>query len=480
MRSRFSEGDYDALGNLTSRTSKLGSSNVNNDVGTLSYTPTTANNAGVHAVTAAGGNAYRYDKYGNMTSRAGDTIEYNVFNKPTRITGSGTSGTTTIDYDANHDRFRETNGSTVTYTFVGGLYEEVVEGATTTQKAYVDGVILNTKVLNSGTQGSNDTLYLHTDNLGSVEAYSDRLGAFVSRMSFSDWGKRQQSDWKNTTSSLSDLPTANGYTGHHQLDQHKLVHMGGRVYDPSLGRFMSADLFVQSPYSSQSFNRYTYVSNNPMSRVDPTGYLDIPDNIDITGFRCPVCDQASSAANNAYSSMYSNSLGSGSLGNMGSGTTFDPKNLLDTANDYYGYDSSPEGLKATFGDGPDGVMEIKITVPREEKNGKGDYKNNLSDLGFDSKLLDDFGNWHFGVVAAAHGFNLEGSMYGAGWYQVMKQGRGNKDDLATATIILQATAGGYSLPDSVARQWTRSGFTWGDNPGDSINIMNGWDYYHAK
>jgi len=266
---RYNNYDYNELGNLTSRVSKLGSSNVNDDVGVLSYAPTSVNNAGVHAVTAAGTNTYRYDKYGNMTSRGTDTIEYNVFNKPIRI--SGTGGTTTIDYDANHDRFRETNDSTVTYTFAGGLYEEVVAGTTTTQKAYVDGVILNTRVLNSGVQASNDTLYLHTDNLGSVEAYSDKLGAFVSRMSFSDWGKRQQSDWK-TGSPTDAFPTANGYTGHHQLDQHKLVHMGGRVYDPSIGRFMSADLFVQSPYSSQSFNRYTYVSNNPMSSTDPSGY----------------------------------------------------------------------------------------------------------------------------------------------------------------------------------------------------------------
>lgn len=159
----------------------------------------------------------------------------------------------------------------MTYTFAGGLYEEIVEGTKTTQKAYVDGVILNTKVFNSGVDASNDTLYLHTDNLGSVETISDKLGAFVSRMSFSDWGERQQSDWK-TGSPTGSFPTANGYTGHHQLDQHKLVHMGGRVYDPGLGRFLSADLFVQSPYSSQSFNRYSYVANNPLSNVDPTGY----------------------------------------------------------------------------------------------------------------------------------------------------------------------------------------------------------------
>jgi hypothetical protein len=36
--------------------------------------------------------------------------------------------------------------------------------------------------------------------------------------------------------------------------------------------------------------------------------------------------------------------------------------------------------------------------------------------------------------------------------------------------------GGYRLADSYSRAITRAGFTWGDNVGDSINIMNGWDY----
>ncbi|WP_062063730.1 RHS repeat-associated core domain-containing protein [Cellvibrio sp. OA-2007] len=47
----------------------------------------------------------------------------------------------------------------------------------------------------------------------------------------------------------------------------------GRVYDPELGRFMSADPFVQAPYNSQSYNRYSYVFNNPLSFTDPSGYL---------------------------------------------------------------------------------------------------------------------------------------------------------------------------------------------------------------
>jgi hypothetical protein len=50
--------------------------------------------------------------------------------------------------------------------------------------------------------------------------------------------------------------------------------MNGRVYDPVIGRFLSADLFVNHPFNSQSFNRYSYVLNNPLSLTDPTGYAD--------------------------------------------------------------------------------------------------------------------------------------------------------------------------------------------------------------
>jgi len=53
------------------------------------------------------------------------------------------------------------------------------------------------------------------------------------------------------------------------------VHMNGRIYDPLLGRFLSADTVVQAPGNLQSFNRYSYVLNNPLTLTDPTGFYFI-------------------------------------------------------------------------------------------------------------------------------------------------------------------------------------------------------------
>jgi len=48
--------------------------------------------------------------------------------------------------------------------------------------------------------------------------------------------------------------------------------MGAREYDPSLGRWLSADTIVPDLADPQSLNRYSYVSNNPLRYVDPSGH----------------------------------------------------------------------------------------------------------------------------------------------------------------------------------------------------------------
>lgn len=249
---RLIDYDYDALGNLTARS----------DIGALSYTQ--SGNAGVHAVTDAMGFSYQYDAYGNMTSRAGVSVDYDVFNKPTRI------GNTHFSYGPDRSRFKQVNDSATTYYLGGGRFEEVVSASGTVQKSYVGGYLLHSQ---SG--GSSETQYLHRDHLGSVEAITDIAGNRLERLAYSPHGLRRMSDWEDGDPTNSDplaLPTTEGFTGHEMLDQLGLIHMNGRVFDPTIGRFMSADLLVQAPYNTQSFNRYSYVFNNPLSFVDPSGY----------------------------------------------------------------------------------------------------------------------------------------------------------------------------------------------------------------
>jgi len=48
--------------------------------------------------------------------------------------------------------------------------------------------------------------------------------------------------------------------------------MSGRLYDPVLGRFLSADPTLQAPANPQDFNRYSYCLNNPLRFTDPNGF----------------------------------------------------------------------------------------------------------------------------------------------------------------------------------------------------------------
>ncbi|MGC4013390.1 MAG: FG-GAP-like repeat-containing protein [Luteolibacter sp.] len=99
------------------------------------------------------------------------------------------------------------------------------------------------------------------------------------RQSFSAWGERRNADtWASLrTASTDDYQTSGadydrGYTGHEMLDDFGLIHMNGRIYDAEIGRFLSADPYVQVPEWSQNFNRYSYVLNNPLTNTDPTGH----------------------------------------------------------------------------------------------------------------------------------------------------------------------------------------------------------------
>jgi len=78
--------------------------------------------------------------------------------------------------------------------------------------------------------------------------------------------------WGNNVGTANFAITARGFTGHEHYPQFKIINMNGRLYDPEIGRFFSPDDYVQNPYFTQNYNRYSYALNNPLKYVDRTGH----------------------------------------------------------------------------------------------------------------------------------------------------------------------------------------------------------------
>ncbi len=286
--------DYSNIGNITKKS----------DVSASTWTYDTVKK---HALRTAGtGNTYGYDPDdlpvppvdgdpnnadntddGNMRRRDSSDITWFSHNYPNAINGSG-GVSSTFAYDPLRQRVKQTavyTSGTETTRYIGGLLEKVCTGATcnstnTQYRHYIptpNGLVGLYTRRTSGTL--EDTFYFTKDHLGSIDSITNASAAVQVRLSYDAFGKRRnEAGWSGGVPAVDMTAIANttrrGYTGHEHLDNLGLIHMNGRVQDPTIGRFLSADPFVPDPFSGQSFNRYSYVLNNPMSLIDPSGFDD--------------------------------------------------------------------------------------------------------------------------------------------------------------------------------------------------------------
>ena len=264
---------YDSAGNLTTKS----------DVGAYSYG---AGTAGPHALTGITFNddsstTFTYDANGNQLSGDGRTLTYTLFNKVKQIVKG--SHTTTFAYGPERTRTKRTDtvtGGTATTLYLGTVEKIIQPGGSYVYKRYIGGVVIETRAYDSAdaAQGPATTEYLLTDHLGSLDVITDASAGMVQDLSFDAWGQRRNAtDWSDLSAlSLSSFDTdrtTRGYTGHEMVDATGIIHMNGRIYDPKLGRFLQADPIIQFPGFTQSYNRYTYVLNNPLAYTDPSGYF---------------------------------------------------------------------------------------------------------------------------------------------------------------------------------------------------------------
>jgi RHS repeat-associated protein len=299
----YNQGDsftYDALGNVHTK---------NGAIYTYSTCAAGSRPAGPHAVcSVAGGASYSYDLNGNMISTSdGRAVTYNASNKPTLIQKGVTS--VGFAYGADGTRVVQDVNQTATGDFqrtvyVGmgdtgkSLYERRRDATTTrhVQFLYAAGVhggsafAFKTTTTVAGAGSSSEQMrYYHYDHLGSVTAVSDEYGRVseggvtepeAGLMGYTPWGERRNPDGTAADPATFALPAGHrGFTGHEVIPEVGLINMNGRVYDPGLARFLTPDPNVQFSADMQSYNRYSYVLNNPLRYKDPTGYFSLEDGI---------------------------------------------------------------------------------------------------------------------------------------------------------------------------------------------------------
>jgi RHS repeat-associated protein len=330
----------------------LGSILYKSDVGAYSYGAQGANSVRPHAVQSiegAAANTYGFDVNGNIASASSGKyrgITYTGFNLPDSQAGvQGPSGGPSYvwNYDEDHARIREVRtipsgisaGTRTTWYLhpdnTGGLAFESEVNSPTSPSAANPAVTSNRHYLSAGGQslgvlvttgalpalGATQTTppaqsslsavkleYWHKDHLGSIAATTDHNGDVTARDAYDPFGKRRFAngnydaagtlviDWSPAVNSGTDR----GFTGHEQLDDIGLTHMNGRIYDAALGRFLAGDASVTDPLDLQSYNRYSYVRNDPLARTDPSGWNDLTQVVQpivwITGHREWKCGES--------------------------------------------------------------------------------------------------------------------------------------------------------------------------------------------
>jgi len=258
---------YAANGNIQSQSG----------VGTYTYHGTKLH--AVASINTGGGTwSFGYDNNGNMTNRNGTTLAWYASNLPKSIT-KDSQNSSTFQYTPSGQRWQHAyQAANVTYThvYVGGLLEKVTEGSTVDWKHYLFAEGQAVALYSRKSSGTNTLSYLLRDHQGSVEVITSSAGAVIVRESFNAYGQRRGTAWSGSPSA-GDLTTINGltrrgYTGHEMLDSTALVHMNGRVYDPLIARFVSADPYLDTKFGTQAWNIFAYVGGNPLSFTDPSGF----------------------------------------------------------------------------------------------------------------------------------------------------------------------------------------------------------------
>jgi RHS repeat-associated protein len=122
-----------------------------------------------------------------------------------------------------------------------------------------------------GQSAAQDTIiYVHTDAIGSVRMLTDHNGIVVQQHDYAPFGEE--------VNPPTTVPNARRFGGKERDTATGYDYFGARYMSSGTGRFTTVDPVLDVKTSllhPQRWNRYAYVSNSPMRKVDPTGGYEV-------------------------------------------------------------------------------------------------------------------------------------------------------------------------------------------------------------
>jgi RHS repeat-associated protein len=208
----------------------------------------------------------RYDAAGNLVNDSWSSY------------GSSSPGISTRTYDAANRMLtaQDSTGGTTIYSYDGdGRRVKKVTAGVTTIFVYNAFGELIAEYPNSAPTEVAATSYLTTDHLGTPRVITRGDGTVISRRDYLPFGEETSTVGPRLNVSTYGAPDSvrHQFTQKERDNETGLDYFGARYYASTQGRFTSADPLLSSGiiYDPQSWNRYGYASNNPLSYTDPFG-----------------------------------------------------------------------------------------------------------------------------------------------------------------------------------------------------------------
>jgi RHS repeat-associated protein len=274
---RTSEEDYGITGSSTTTTTTDTYTNGGTPASTCSNTAVQPHTlTSVKAVTGSTTvtTGFCYDKSGNMLSRTpssgsgAQTLTWNDAGQVASITEGGK--TTSFVYSADgSELIRRDPGQT---TFFAGDTEIMVSTSSSTWT--LAGAVRYYTLGGSGSPvageqslkpGASSEFYELDTPQGTATMTMDAVTQVVSRQEYSPYGKLIYTggSWPDSSRGYLGQPAEPSAQGGYD-------DLGARKYDPTLGRFISADPVLETT-SPQQLGGYTYAGDNPVGGSDPGG-----------------------------------------------------------------------------------------------------------------------------------------------------------------------------------------------------------------